>query len=146
MSANAFATLLADSQRSGLYALPARRRLVLGNTTHAPSVRRLQANLSTCATSAAALEELGRALAFPEYYGANFDALSDCLSDPDWQPASGHVIFIDGLATLRNGDPEGFATLIEVLQGVADQRRESGHPFWLLLDIPARGVPTLPSA
>ena len=138
---------LADTGRAGLYSLlPAEQRSALLEAAAGSDLFHQQIDLAACRTSSAVLGELGRALAFPDWYGRNFDALHDCLTDPDWQPAAGHVIFIDGLAALRNGDPEGFATLIEVLQSAADVLRKDGKPFWLLLDIAARGVPALPSA
>ena len=37
----------------------------------------------------ALLKQLGEALNFPDWYGANFDALHDCLTDPDCLPG-GH--------------------------------------------------------
>lgn len=138
--------LLADASRAGLYSLPAEQRSTLPKEVADSGLFHQQIDLAACRTSSAMLGELGRVLAFPDWYGHNFDALHDCLTDPDWQPATGHVLFIDGLAALRNGDPEGFATLIEVLQSVADVCRKDGKPFWLLLDIAARGVPALPSA
>lgn len=146
MPASSFAKFLSDAHHSGLYTLAPERRPGLEKGAAAAALCRRQVDLGACATAATALAELGRALAFPDWYGANFDALNDCLSDPDWQPALGHLIFIDGLATLRNGDPEGFATLTQVLSAVAAERRESGHLFWLLLDTTARGVPALPRA
>lgn len=136
--------LLRDAQRAGLYTLPAERRLALEKAS--PQFLHRHVRLEHCATTQSCLTEFGRQLAFPDWYGANFDALNDCLSDPEWQPAEGHLIYIEGLTTLRQGDPDGFATLIEVLQAVAEERQTGGQPFWLLIDTPARGVAAFPSA
>lgn len=35
------------------------------------------------------LDQIGRALAFPEWFGHNWDALADCLLDMGWRPALG---------------------------------------------------------
>lgn len=91
------------------------------------------------------LHTLGQALAFPDWYGANFDALYDCLADDEWRGPQGSIVQISGLTTLRQADPETFATLLEVL-GSATQAAGSGHPLCLLLDAPAPGIAPLPVA
>jgi len=136
---------LPDTNRSGLYTLPAEHFSTLSDSIPAGFVFR-EVRLDTCTDAAAVLLRLGETLDFPEWYGANFDALNDCLTDPDWQPAPGHILAIGGLATLRHDDPEGFATLIEVLLAAAEERRHAGQPFWLLIDTPARGVPAFLAA
>jgi len=37
-----------------------------------------------CKSESALLKELGDIFRFPEYYGHNFDALFDCLTDLEW--------------------------------------------------------------
>jgi hypothetical protein len=138
-------TLLSDAGRSGLYRLPPGRRPAIERSAGQHHLRLLVADLSSCRSTAAVLSQLGHALDFPDWYGANFDALFDCLTDPDWQPAAGHVLLIGGGDTFRLSDPEDFAMLLEVLRSAADSRRETGQPFWILIDTPARGVATLPT-
>ena len=40
----------------------------------------------------AILSGFGKALYFPEWYGANLDALKDCLTDFSWREATGYVL------------------------------------------------------
>ena len=40
--------------------------------------------------------EIARALDFPAYFGRNWDAVYDCLTDPSLMPAEGCVIIFDG--------------------------------------------------
>lgn len=136
--------LLKDAKRSGVYYLPTARRKML--EASAGTLHLLPAEITPHKTITETLRELGRALSFPGWYGANFDALYDCLTDPEWQPGNGHVLLINGLDKLRLNDPEDFATLIEVLQAAAETRRASDSPFWILLDTPARGIAMLPEA
>jgi len=106
----------------------------------------LSVDLSACRNPAEALRHLGTTLHFPSWYGANFDALFDCLTDPDWQAGTGAVVLIIGIDSLRRAAPEGFATLIEVFQAAAEAWRAAGKPCWILLDAPASGITPLPEA
>ena len=138
--------LLNDAKQSGLFhATPARRRKfesVAQGLGFAILHARIEQGMSTATT----LRELGQAFHFPAWYGANFDALLDCLSDPDWQPANGHLLLIDGLDALRQANPDDFATLIDVLRAAVEARCPTGKPFWILLETSARGIPALPEA
>lgn len=138
-------TLLLDAGRAGLYRLPPGRRPAIEQSAGQHHLRLRVADLSCCRSTAAVLRQLGTALDFPDWYGANFDALFDCLTDPEWQPAAGHVLLICGGDAFEQSDPEGYAVLLEVLRSAADTRRETGQPFWILIDTPARDVATLPT-
>lgn len=138
--------LLKNADASGVYFLPAPRRTAIESSGSRLHFKVLAADISEYSSAPKALYQLGSALNFPIWYGANFDALFDCLTDPDWQPAKGHVLLISGISQLRTADPDDFATLIEVFKAAAEARRELQSPFWILIDAPARGVPTLPEA
>jgi RNAse (barnase) inhibitor barstar len=137
---------LKNLPQAGLYYLPQTRRSALETAAAKIRFHLLSADLAECRTTAGALQQLGSALQFPIWYGANFDALYDCLTDADWQPGKGHVLLINGGDCLRQAEPEAFATLIEVFRAAAEARREADKPFWILLDTPARGIATLPEA
>jgi RNAse (barnase) inhibitor barstar len=137
--------LLKNADASGVYYLSAPRQATIEAEASHARFNVLAASISKDSSTAEVLAELGSAFKFPIWYGNNFDALCDCLTDPDWQPAKGHVLLINGLANLRASDPDDLATLIEVLQSAAETRRESHNPFWILIDAPARGVPAFPT-
>lgn len=136
----------ANGETSGLYYLPHHRRPAVRAAAKKERLRVLSAEIGPPATKNAALTQLGAALEFPIWYGANFDALFDCLTDADWQPAKGHLILISGMANLRASDPDSFATLTEVLQAAAESRLAANSPFWIAIDTPAPGIPGLPEA
>jgi len=139
-------TLLQKTEASGVYYLNPSRRNTVIKAAELTYFCHLTATLTGPSTTHSVLQQLGQALHFPTWYGANFDALYDCLTDPEWQPSRGHVLLIDGIAPLRASEPDDFATFIEVLQNAAEARRNEGNPFWILLDTPARGIPPLPDA
>jgi hypothetical protein len=137
---------LPDGERAGLYYLPTERWENLGQQARRHGFHFLTADLSACRTTAEALGELGRAFVFPAWYGANFDALLDCLADPDWLTAPGQILLISGFASLRRSIGEDLSTLQEVLAAAAEERKTSAKPLWIVIDSPARGIPPCPGA
>lgn len=139
-------SILKKQGSGGLFYLPAIRQASIATDAAKLRYTSLAANIVDCSSLVDVLTELGTALAFPIWYGANFDALQDCLTDPDWHPAKGHVILISGIARLRAADPTAFVTLIDVLKASVEARQSQQHPFWILIDAPARGIPAFPEA
>lgn len=136
--------LLLDAARSGLFYLSAERKGAFAAAADKAGLSLLAADAGPSTERESILREIGGALHFPEWYGANFDALYDCLTDPDWYPARGHALLLSGLDKLRRAAPESFATLVEVLESAAQTRREAGQPFWVLIDTAAPGIPPAP--
>ncbi|MFZ2973424.1 MAG: barstar family protein [Ferribacterium limneticum] len=138
--------LLENASASGVFHLVATQQSTIETAAKQADFCVLKADIVRPASTQDVLLQLGTALDFPSWYGANFDALYDCLTDPDWRPAKGHVLFINGITRLRAAHPVDFATLIEVLQAAAEDRRKTHVPFWILIDAPARGITTLAEA
>jgi Barstar (barnase inhibitor) len=65
------------------------------------------------------LKQIGELWDFPTYYGQNWDALVDCLSDLSWVTASRFAFVI-------RGHPKGedWDTLLECLEDVSSRWRE----------------------
>lgn len=139
-------TLLKNATQAGVYQLPAQRRTAFEAAAKKLNFPILTADLGVHPKIEMTLRHLGSTLLFPVWFGANFDALFDCLTDPDWYPAKGHVILLNGIDNLRLSNQDDFTTLIEVLLAAADTRREAGSPLWILLDTPVLGIASLPEA
>lgn len=74
------------------------------------------------------LAAIGSALALPAHYGANFDALYDCLTDfPEAAP--GLVMLLDRIPTGAGFDADARETLLETFRDAADFYVETGTPF-----------------
>jgi RNAse (barnase) inhibitor barstar len=132
--------------QAGVYYLPATRRDALEAAAITAHLRPVPVKIQRGAHAGELLKQLGDVLDFPDWYGANFDALHDCLTDPDWMPGKGLVLFLTGTASLHKDYPRGFATLIEVFQAAATDLNQNGTPLWILFDSPATGIPVLPEA
>ncbi len=130
----------------GFYTFAPQQTAEIANAARQQALPALSASLAACPTLPQALRHLGEALAFPDWYGSNLDALYDCLCDPDWQPGNSLVLMLLGTAHLSLSDPKGFASLSEVLQAAAETRCDNGQRCWLLLDSPVTGIQSLPEA
>lgn len=76
---------------------------------------------------------LARALDFPDWFGANWDALEDCLSDLSWRKGDGHVLIFRSTPA---GDVLG--VLIDVLRSSAEYWAGRGKPFFAVLLDPVK--------
>jgi RNAse (barnase) inhibitor barstar len=104
-------------------------------------------DLSPCQTKDQALIRLGHDLAFPDWYGANFDALNDCLNDNHWRPEKGLIVKITGLDRLNKADADTCGTLLEILDAACHpDHPQNLPPLWFLIDTPLTGIKPLPKA
>lgn len=139
-------TLFQDTSRAGLYCQPPGARATVEQAARQPHLSLLPADISACRSLQDALARLGRALNFPDYYGANLDALFDCLTAPDWCGSSGQILLLTGCDHLQQKAPGDFARLLEVLDAAAEERRGGRQPLWVLIDTPVPGIAPLPDA
>lgn len=120
---------LLDAGESGLYRLvarPAHERLA--RLADAAGFAYLHLDAEGAADKDAFLAAVSRAFDFPDYFGSNWDALLDCLTDLSWRAASGYLIFIEGLQTLAENAPREFGTALEILDDAARTWSEQGVP------------------
>lgn len=78
---------------------------------------------------ASLLAALAKALRFPDYFGGNWEALADCLTDlGDWLPASGYLLVFTDSAELCKNKPKDLAVLREVLESAAQAWAKQAPP------------------
>ena len=95
-------------------------------------------SLAGVASKDALLERFASALAFPDWFGANWDALEECLDDLSWRPDKGHLLLIDGFETLASTARDDFGVLLGLLADVAEQSAAQERAFIALLVDPGR--------
>lgn len=78
------------------------------------------------------LKNIAAALEFPAWFGANWDALEDCLSD---LAGPGYVLLFEAA---KPGDDLGI--LIDVLRSSAQSWAARGKPFFAVFIDPARSL------
>jgi len=79
------------------------------------------------------LSAVATALRLPAYFGMNWDALHDCLTDLSWQPAAGYVLYLAGFRAFAEADGVDADIANHVLQSTADFWRENEVPFFAVL-------------
>lgn len=115
-----------DGRRARALELRARRRGFAAFTL----------NLDGVASKAELLRRAAAALQFPEYFGANWDAFYDCLTDFGWRPAPGYVVRVTGVARPRAGARPALATALELLAEAAAYWTRQGIDFVVLVETP----------
>ena len=85
------------------------------------------------------LAAIAGALDFPDWFGANWDALEDCLTDLSWRKAAPRVLLFAGAVP---GDD--FGILRDVLESVAAYWSGRGTAFFAVFVDPAAALPLPP--
>lgn len=136
--------LLAQPEQAGIYHLPQGGRTALSKAAKALGFASFKVNFEESDNMGAILAALGRELHFPDWYGANFDALNDCLTDFSWREAPGYMIIISH-ADAVHAESNSFSTLNEVFTNAIAEWQARKTPFWIFYDLRANGLATLPS-
>ena len=92
-------------------------------------------SLSNVKEKAALLRAIAAALAFPEGFGENWDALEDCLTDLSWCQGQGYVLVFEGFQFLPAGE---LGELIDVLITAAEFWAQRREPFFAVFIDPER--------
>jgi len=127
---------LSDAARSGVYRAPHDRDIRDALKGSKLALKRI--DLAGAAGKDALLERIARALEFPSWFGGNWDALEDCLTDLSWLGAEGHVLLIEGA---QASDERGI--LADVLGSAAGFWAERRRPFFAVFIGAAPDLPPL---
>jgi hypothetical protein len=119
---------LSDASKSGVYRAAHGRDVV--EALRGGDLALARVDLNGAGGKEALLERIAAALAFPAWFGGNWDALEDCLCDLSWSKAAGHVLLLENAADLPAGDR---GLLLEVLAAAAEFWAGRGRPFFAVL-------------
>lgn len=79
------------------------------------------------------LDKIARAMEFPAYFGRNWDAFNDCLTDLGWAPAQGYVVLFQAPERLVKNSPADWDVAIDIFSSAIEFWQEQGTPLYLLL-------------
>jgi len=120
---------LQDATRSGVYRVPRVDEIL--DAVRDTEVDVVRIDLAAVSDKEQLLEQLSFALAFPQWFGRNWDALEDCLGDLAWRAGDDHVLLIEGFEHLRARRPDDFGVLLDILASSAQFWLERGRPFFV---------------
>jgi hypothetical protein len=118
---------LNDASRSGVYRVPRPDEAL--DAVRGARLDLARVDLAGAADKEALLARLAQALAFPDWFGGNWDALEDCLTDLSWRAGTGHALLLERHGELPVDD---LGVLIDVLAAAAAHWAGRGRPFFAL--------------
>ncbi len=86
-----------------------------------------EADLENARGKGQVLAEMARVLGSPGWFGHNWDALADALSDLSWRKAPGYVLVLHGVVS-------GDEILNDILDMTVSFWKLHDKPFWVFLD------------
>jgi RNAse (barnase) inhibitor barstar len=105
-----------------------------------------------CSTYEALHNEVAAALQFPEYYGENWDAMDECVTDLAWMPADWYLIHLSAIERLLPSDEKDFSVFVRILseagrawanpeiRGLADTDEAVRKPFNVIISGTEEGL------
>jgi RNAse (barnase) inhibitor barstar len=98
-------------------------------------------NGKMCKSEKQLFSEFARIFEFPSYFGRNWDALDECITDLEWMPAHGYLILINNADEVLANAEGKYDVLLRVLKRAgeewatpqAGQWRRPAIPFHVLL-------------
>jgi barstar (barnase inhibitor) len=94
-------------------------------------------------------DQFAALLQFPHYFGENWNAFADCISDLDWLRVDGLVLVVlEAVEVLAEGDDDEFNLLLNVFTEASESwarhdESRAAKPFHVLLHATAEQEPRL---
>lgn len=137
--------ILADPGKAGVYHLPQTNKTQLMSAAVAGGLAAFRVDLSKANDKEELLATVAKALEFPDWFGHNFDALADCLADMSWKPAEGYLVLLEHCDGIHGKAEQDFVSTLQIFDQAANDWRETGIPFWCLVEMQADGIAWLPT-
>ena len=79
------------------------------------------------------LRVAGAAMSFPDYYGHNWDAFDECITDLSWLPAKGYVLIYQEVWPFPRNDRTAWQQARAILTDAVAFWAERNTPFYIFL-------------
>lgn len=138
-----FRTMLVDPASAGAYFVDSRDVGAMTAAAASLDFTVARIDLAGCVDKEGSLARIGETLQFPDWFGANWDALADCLGDLSWLPGPGYLVVLDNSGQWQTASRDGFDTLLAILNEVSTDWCERNVPFWAMCPLPAESLENL---
>ena len=75
---------------------------------------------------------VSKAMSFPDYFGENWDALDECLSDLEWLPETGFILVVKGASKAWSRNPKMMGMFTNSWLEANEYWIKQGTPFHLV--------------
>lgn len=140
-----FQSVFGNVALAGVYHLPPGDRDEIVAAAEACAYQVFRVDLSRARDKESLLAAVGRDMAFPEWFGVNWDALADSLGDLGWRPAEGYLVILEHCDRINGRAHDDLVAALHIFSAAADEWRERGVAFWCLVDMHADGIAWLPA-
>lgn len=144
MNSAAFARLLADFERAGVYHLTPGGMDALDEACTQADLQLIRVPLKETPHMTEALAILTKATQCPAHEGAHLDDLAEMLSDFSWLPTNGYVLLVEDADNLIASEPSGVQKLLEAFQAASHHWQGQETPFWAFVGLRGDGIALLP--
>lgn len=135
-----YANILTRLDHASVYHMPLDGEAALVAAAERNAYCVFRVDLAGVQDKAELLSAIAKAMAFPEWFGHNWDALLDCLADLGWRPAEGYVVILEHCDGIHGRAETDFVQTLQVFEAAANEWREQGIPFWCFVDMQADGI------
>ncbi len=139
-----YAKQLSDISRAGVYHLPLGSYEKIIDAAEACGYVVFRIDLTQARNKEDLLATIGKDMAFPEWFGYNWDALADSLADLGWRPAEGYLVLLEHCDSLHANAGSDLVAALQIFENAAAEWRERGIALWCLVDMQADGIAWLP--
>ena len=123
---------LDDVRQAGLYAVTTHELDFSWRQAGTLGYLRARITLPPSGDRDALLDALADALAFPDWFGRNWDALADCLGDLSWLEAPGYLLVFERAWEFHAHSPATWNMAAEILAQASADWRSRNKAFWVL--------------
>ena len=79
------------------------------------------------------LSTISKALNFPSYFGMNWDAFEECLTDFEWCVANGYVIVLREIEAFSQNVPKELTVAINIFKSAAKYWKTQKKPLFVII-------------
>ncbi|MGW7069732.1 barstar family protein [Streptomyces sp. NPDC054855] len=109
------------------------------DAVRAAGLSALSLDLTGVSDKDAFMERCARALALPDWFGRNWDALADCLTDLGWASAApGRLLVVTGWQGYAEAAPQEWIVAQEVFTDAVEYAKERGTGLEIVLALGTR--------
>jgi RNAse (barnase) inhibitor barstar len=126
----AIARQLADTQQCGVYQL-SREPEQVEHASKEAGLDVFRIDVGDAHDKKDFLDRVAKALSFPDWFGGNWDALNDCLTDLEWLSTKrGDVLVFEDIEHFAAAHKQEFQNAMAVLRAASEYWKAQGRPFW----------------